>query len=143
MIDQIDTLPSKLPDELSTITRGAMQLQWSHVGHAGRDSFTMFATEQQLELMRNARILCLDGTFNSAPAPFTQILVVNAVVGGHSYPCAHMLLASKHAGAYAAALQVCGRLNREPKKGTPLFRRPSSHELDALPRDVNFSPPKG
>ena len=108
VIDKIDVLPTKLPDEVSTIARGSTQLEWVHIGRAGKDSFILFATSQQLELLRDSRILCLDGTFNSAPAPFAQIVVVNAVVGDHSYPCAHLLLASKHASAYLAALQACG-----------------------------------
>ena len=108
VIDNIEALPSKLPDELSTIERGSVHLEWAHIGHADEDSFIMFATSRQLEFMRNARILCLDGTFDSAPVPFTQILVVNAVIGDHSYPCAHLLLPSKCARAYSAALQACG-----------------------------------
>ena len=88
------------------ITSGGESLEWCSIEHAGADSYIMFATKKQLEFMRNATVLCLDGTFAATPPPFVQILVVNAVVNGHTYPCAHLLLASKRAAAYTVALQA-------------------------------------
>jgi hypothetical protein len=107
-INEISILPPKLPDEISAIECRSKQLQWIHIGHEGNDSFIMFATDRQLAFMQNATILCLDGTFDATPAPFAQVLVINAVVGDHSYPCAHFLLANKCTSAYSTALQVWG-----------------------------------
>ena len=104
VIDSIEALLSKLPDEVSMVARGGVRLEWARIGHAHKDSFIVFATSRQFEFMRNAKILCLDGTFDSTPAPFRQILVVNAVMGDHSCPCAHLLLSSKCMSAYSTAL---------------------------------------
>ena len=106
VIDKISALPEQLPAAVAMITSGGERLEWCHVGHAGTDSYIMLATEKQLECARNATVLCLDGTFAVASPPFVQVLVMNAIVNGHAYPCAHLLLASKRTTAHTVALQA-------------------------------------
>jgi hypothetical protein len=65
---------------------------------------TIFASEFGLSLLGRADVWSGDGTFDKAPAPFSQIYSVLALVEGQSYPAAFCFLPDKRAPTYKLML---------------------------------------
>ena len=69
----------------------------------------IYATPQQLQLLRQAQTWFIDGTFKVVRLPFYQLLVVHAYyeVGASikQVALAYILMSSKRSGAYREAMQ--------------------------------------
>ena len=67
--------------------------------------FAIFATEENLQALRNSRVLYMDGTFRSCPQPYTQVFTILGNVRGFVVPLVTALMVNKTTGIYRRVLQ--------------------------------------
>ena len=56
----------------------------------------MFSCKTNLKFLSSTGVLCVDGTYKSAPKFFHQLFTIHGLRNGHYVPLAFLLLASKH-----------------------------------------------
>ena len=71
----------------------------------GKDSFekirvVAFATKKGLEMLAAGRKWFVDGTFQSVPKNFYQLLTFHAIYKQRTWPCLHALCSAKTAAVY-------------------------------------------
>lgn len=83
----------------------------------------LFATEKGLKQLSEAKQLHTDGTFDTTPDPFYQLVTIHAVVGNRQFPVAYFLLPKKNSSTYDKAFEMLknaltSRGLRTPSAGT-------------------------
>ncbi|KAI1708459.1 hypothetical protein DdX_11843 [Ditylenchus destructor] len=74
------------------------------------DTVLVFSHSQLLDLLKNNRRWSLDGTFSSAPRPWTQVLVIGCYVGSRLIVAVQALLPGKKSTYYREVLDVVRRM---------------------------------
>ena len=85
-------LPQPLPAEYTTTNAGAPFLRWDS---GDQDRILLFGSQPKLDALQNNTNWFMDGTFDSVPLIYTQLVVLHALVDGTSIPCVYALLPDK------------------------------------------------
>ena len=89
----------------STTKRGTSFLR----KHDDNYGITIFATEEQIQLLSERRFLVADGTFKTAPEPYQQIYSFHGIVGNRRIPLLFALMQNRAAADYTRLLQLINR----------------------------------
>ena len=107
--------------EVPNLVDGSRKMKWMRLNVTGKDGRMLFMSDEQLPKLIEATTWLVDGTFNSAPTGFNQVLNIMAVVpgqGGMQYvPCAHVLIRHKKKEDYRRAI---GAVLDETRRGINL-----------------------
>jgi hypothetical protein len=87
----------------------------------------LFATKRMLKSLQKARIIYIDGTFRTAPPPYTQIVTIHGLRHGFVIPLAFCLLTGKTTGQYRQLFQ---HLKRRIRRITAHNFQPDSIVMD-------------
>ena len=60
-----------------------------------KDRLLIFATERNLQLLNSSQQWFMDGTFNSVPSLFHQLLTIHGEINGQHYPLIYALMPNK------------------------------------------------
>ena len=66
----------------------------------------VFATDTMLDLLRDATVWMLDGTFKVSPHLIFQLYTVHAAIHGTVFPCVYCLLPNKTQDSYSRVFQI-------------------------------------
>ena len=66
----------------------------------------IFATLQQIRLLRRAKIVFADGTFRSTPLPYKQTYTIHALIRRHVIKIATCTMINKNTGSYRQVLRA-------------------------------------
>jgi len=91
-----------LPPSLTTMQTGSQFLRYfGPVKDDGEEIMALFASEFGIHLLKQATTISADGTFQTCPAPFCQLFVLQAqLVRGKNYPVVFALLPDKTTASY-------------------------------------------
>ncbi len=90
-------LPNPLPQEYTTTNNGAPFLRWDS-GDA--DRILLFGSQEKLNALQINADWFVDGTFDSVPLIYGQLVTVHALVDGVCIPCVYALLPDKSQATY-------------------------------------------
>ena len=83
------------------------QNQQQYLRHQNNGSGVLiFATDEDLQLLANATMVFVDGTFKTAPRPYEQFFTIHGEINGHILHLASGLLANKNAQSYAEVFRT-------------------------------------
>ena len=88
-----------LPEEFLYAMRGDLFLQFDS-GQDDPERYLIFTTDNNLEYLNNNSCWYIDGTFDSCPNLFYQMLTIHVLANGRNLPCIYALLTSKKQSAY-------------------------------------------
>ena len=93
----------------------------------------MFASDNQLRILRSSRHIHYDGTFKVAPALFYQLFVIHAVRDSFTLPCVFCLVTNKTQETYSAIFNVIRQRlpNWEPETALGDFELTSHRAFSA------------
>ena len=87
----------------------------------------LFGTDADLRLLRESRTIFLDGTFRSAPRPYTQLFTIHGVQQGRALNFVSCLMTDRNIGSYRQVFQI---LKREIRRITHHRWRPLNAVMD-------------
>jgi hypothetical protein len=67
----------------------------------------ILASKIKTDIAKNCETISIDGNFRTIPHDFSQLLVVNGIIFGGSYPLFYCLLQSKAQKTYEKAFELC------------------------------------
>ena len=102
------TLPNPLPVEYSTTNAGVQFLQWDS---GDNERILIFATDGKLNLLEHNNNWFMDGTFDTVPLIYTQLLTIHAKVQGAVIPCVYALLPNKTQHTYVTLFRELININ--------------------------------
>jgi len=117
------TMPSSikeidLPDEFQYTMRGDLFLQFDS-GQEDPERYLIFTTNDNLEYLNTNSSWYIDGTFDSCPDLFYQMLTIHVLAKGRNLPCIYTLLPSKKQSAYKSVFEwVSSRIENIPTSAT-------------------------
>ncbi|XP_059169402.1 uncharacterized protein LOC131951125 [Physella acuta] len=97
--------------EQYTMTQDGQQFLLFDSGAKSKGRMFLFGTKDNLRLLEVNQHWFMDGTFKTAPALFSQLYTVHALVNGRTVPCVYALLQNKTQETYTALLQQLTVLN--------------------------------
>lgn len=75
------------------------------------DRIMMFATAENLEFLKNADVMLIDGTFKSSPVLFAQLFVFHGFRSNTSFPCVYCLMPNRTTATYTRLLDALKALS--------------------------------
>ena len=79
----------------------------NNIAHIDNDwGIIIFATEQQIRLLRHAKTIFADGTFRSTPSPYKQTYTIHALIRRHVIKIATCTMVNKDIGSYRQVLSA-------------------------------------
>lgn len=104
------TLPA-IPANLDDVhVQGIWSETWAQerfLLHVDNDwGILVFATDENLQRLRQCRTVYMDGTFKSCPRPYNQVFTILGNLNGFVIPFVHVLMAERTIGHYRQALQA-------------------------------------
>ncbi len=80
------------------------------------EDIIMFCSDEQLKIMKRAKLWAMDGTFQTIPKPWKQIYIIHAVVGEEEdigcFPCCFVLMTKRTKDNYRKIFeQICSKLD--------------------------------
>ncbi|KAL8623791.1 hypothetical protein ACOMHN_054097 [Nucella lapillus] len=104
------TLPAILANLVDVHVQGIWSETWAQerfVLHADNDwGILVFATDENLQHLRQCSTVYMDGTFKSCPRPYNQVFTIFGNLNGFVIPFVHVLMAERTIGHYRQALQA-------------------------------------
>lgn len=107
IVDKVPTTWSELkakgiPEIFKTLSDGSQFLRFmGPVKDTGDEMMLIFASENGLQLLQQAKIISCDGTFSTCPPPFCQLFVIMSQLNPSvNIPCVFGLLPNKFTGTY-------------------------------------------
>ena len=102
------TLPNPLPVEYSTTNAGVQFLQWDS---GDNERILIFATDEKLNLLEHNNNWFMDGTFDTVPHIYAQLLTIHARVQGAVIPCVYAFLPNKTQHTYVTLFRELININ--------------------------------
>ncbi|CAM4834891.1 unnamed protein product [Rotaria magnacalcarata] len=106
-----------IPDDYQR-TNGGSRFLLSDESLARRERLLIFASDQQLDLLFQSRIIYMDGTFAKSPLHFIQVYIIHAIIFDICVPCVFCLLVNKKAITYR---QIFLELKEKAKERGKVF----------------------
>ena len=132
MPDTRAALPNPLPPQYTVTNGGDLFLRWDS---GDDDRILIFASQDKLLALQNNNNWFMDGTFDSVPLIYTQIVTIHALVDGISIPCVYALLPNKMQATYIRMLrELCNiqGINLQPQTVLIDFEVAEKNALEAV-----------
>ena len=132
MPDTRTALPNPLPPQYTVTNGGDLFLRWDS---GDDDRILIFASQDKLLALQNNNNWFMDGTFDSVPLIYTQIVTIHALVDGISIPCVYALLPNKMQATYIRMLrELCNiqGINLQPQTVLIDFEVAEKNALEAV-----------
>ena len=97
MPDTRSALPNPLPPQYTVTNGGDPFLRWDS---GDDDRILIFSSQDKLLALQNNNNWFMDGTFDSVPLIYSQIVTIHALVDEISIPCVYALLPNKMQATY-------------------------------------------
>ena len=94
-------LPLPLPQDYTTTNAGLPFLRYDS---GDQDRVLMFVTDERLTVLEDNSDWFIDGTFDTVPLIYMQLLTIHAKVDGKVIPCVYVLLPDKTQASYTRVL---------------------------------------
>ena len=101
-------LPNPLPQEYTVTNAGGPFLRWDS---GDQDRILLFGSQEKLNALRNNSEWFMDGTFDSVPLIYTQLVTIHALVDGVCIPCVYALLPDKTQATYTSLCRELRNIN--------------------------------
>ena len=85
-------MPLPLPQDYTTTNAGLPFLRYDS---GDQDRVLMFVTDERLTVLEDNSDWFIDGTFDTVPLIYMQLLTIHAKVNGKVIPCVYVLLPDK------------------------------------------------
>ena len=125
-------LPQPLPAEYTTTNAGAPFLRWDS---GDQDRILLFGSQPKLDALQHNTNWFMDGTFDSVPLIYTQLVTLHALVDGTSIPCVYALLPDKTQATYTRMLRELTNIpgtNFQPQTVLIDFELAEKNALEAV-----------
>ena len=93
----------QFPDKFAKTNDGSdFLILQSWIDEIETEAMLVFLSDTGAQILKKHHVWLLDGTFRSAPSPFSQVYIIMARSehGGHNLPCGFSLLPDKKASTY-------------------------------------------
>ncbi|RNA15738.1 hypothetical protein BpHYR1_039360 [Brachionus plicatilis] len=104
----------KIPNKLS-LTYSGNQFVFFDGGQDDENRIIVLATDENLNVLKNIKIWCVDGTFEITPTLFYQLFTINVIESGRNIPLLYAFLSNKNQDTYFRLFEsLSTRLNSSP-----------------------------
>lgn len=125
-------LPHPLPPDYTMTNAGTPFLRWDS---GDQDRILLFGSQEKLDALQNNSNWFMDGTFDSVPLIYTQLVTLHALVDGISIPCVYALLPDKTQATYTRMLRELRNIpgiNLQPQTVLIDFEVAEKNALEAV-----------